>query len=53
MFSVVPPSSLPGPATFDEAPAFSSDTYYLMEPRALRAQLLARLKALRAQSDTR
>lgn len=41
----------PRPATSDNAPAFSPDTYYTTKPKALRAQLLWPVNDLRAQAD--
>lgn len=52
-FSLVLSRHSPGPASYGDNSAFLLDTCYITEPHALRAQLLARVKALHAQADTK
>lgn len=52
-FSLVLSPNPAGPAPFVKDSALSSDTYCPIEPQALQAQLLARIKALHAQVNIR
>lgn len=52
-FSLVLSRKPPGSASFDDNFAFLSNTDYPTEPQALRGQLVAQFKTLRAQVKTR